>query len=451
MTFLSPDTVNRRYGRHLPGLRLLNVLDAAIPVTKLAVDVMAQERTPLPLLDEFVLRFVNGGIRDIAGLAAVLGLEQEQVLAGAALQIDQNTLRNRGFGELELTELGREVVTDAEAVRPVLTQLPVVFDRILWRITEYSEVDLIKKKDAEEAGMVLLPAKQNTRVALEEVTVDQLNKLIGSQKRGVRSMDVLRVRRIASQNQFRYLPVQLLVYGNPNTGDMGLELCIDGALSQEHESSLSGDAADKLGISIAEPASRPMLSAELEAQRVSHDEVENLKTAESPGTGTAGVRRVDELLVRSLSVFEHREYLEQGLTSSVKRLLIISPWIRNAIVNTDFLAKLERRLKSGVEVHIGYGIGRDDKDSDSQALDRLANLANRYQDNFRLVRLRNSHAKILIFDNVWINTSFNWLSFKGDPDRTMRMEEGTLVQIPAQVDMMYEKYVRVLSEDAARP
>jgi hypothetical protein len=40
---------------------------------------------------------------------------------------------------------------------------------------------------------------------------------------------------------------------------------------------------------------------------------------------------------------------------------------------------------------------------------------------------------VLIFDDKWISTSFNWVSFKGDPDRTCRMDEGTLVRIPGQV------------------
>jgi hypothetical protein len=67
------------------------------------------------------------------------------------------------------------------------------------------------------------------------------------------------------------------------------------------------------------------------------------------------------------------------------------------------------------------------------------------------VRLENSHAKILIFDDVWINTSFNWLSFRGDPNRTFRMEEGTLVQIPEQVDKAFQHYVEVLDRKGADP
>ncbi len=48
----------------------------------------------------------------------------------------------------------------------------------------------------------------------------------------------------------------------------------------------------------------------------------------------------------------------------------------------------------------------------------------------------------------WINTSFNWVSFRGDPNRTFRMEEGTLVQIPSEVDKAYKQYVEVLETDA---
>ncbi|HEY6790814.1 MAG TPA: hypothetical protein VI365_26250 [Trebonia sp.] len=48
-----------------------------------------------------------------------------------------------------------------------------------------------------------------------------------------------------------------------------------------------------------------------------------------------------------------------------------------------------------------------------------------------------------------INTSFNWLSFRGDSDRTYRMEEGTLVAIPGRVDKEYAHY-RALIEQQAR-
>jgi hypothetical protein len=79
------------------------------------------------------------------------------------------------------------------------------------------------------------------------------------------------------------------------------------------------------------------------------------------------------------------------------------------------------------------------------ALNRLNNLATRYG-RFTFARVKNTHAKILIFDEIWVSTSFNWLSFRGDSDRTYRMEEGTLVSIPARVDKEYARYRALIDE-----
>lgn len=135
----------------------------------------------------------------------------------------------------------------------------------------------------------------------------------------------------------------------------------------------------------------------------------------------------------------------EALQSAAERLLIISPWVRRAVVTTDFLSKIEQRLRAGATVTIAHGYGEDDSGSDADALRRLTNLADRY-DKFTFVRVKNTHAKILIFDQNWVSTSFNWLSFKGDPERTYRMEEGTLVAIPSRVDSEYSRYLELIDE-----
>lgn len=149
--------------------------------------------------------------------------------------------------------------------------------------------------------------------------------------------------------------------------------------------------------------------------------------------------------VRSVSVFEHADLLNDALESAKRRLLLVSPWVRRAVVNAEFLRKLEQRIRAGVAVTIAHGIGEDDRGSDAGALRKLAALASRYG-NFDLVRLANSHAKILIVDDVWVSTSFNWLSFRGDPDRTYRMEEGTLVAVPDRVEKEYARYIAMVAD-----
>ncbi|MEU6495743.1 hypothetical protein [Streptomyces sp. NPDC046984] len=47
---------------------------------------------------------------------------------------------------------------------------------------------------------------------------------------------------------------------------------------------------------------------------------------------------------------------------------------------------------------------------------------------------------------IWVTTSFNWLSFKGDPNRTHRMEEGSLVRNHQITDAQYTRYLKLIDE-----
>lgn len=457
MTLTASEQIRRRFGNQRPGLELLGLVEAALPVTVLRLDVLAQERKQLPLLDEFIIRFVHEGVEDIDDLAELLGLEHEQVLKATAEQVSEGNIR-RSAGRLALTVQGLEAARSLAAIQPVLKQLPVPFDRVTWSIENYAQISLLRKRDAADRGYLILPAKKHARVDPTELTVERFNQILRSRDDRNRLIEIIRIRKIASQNQHLYLPVELLVYGNPESGEVELGLCIDGDLQTTHGLELAAiDAVSKLGIQVGQPEPRPRLGPDLEKVRVSAEQVEILgqgsKTSpqgpEDAGPpNTESPQRVSEIPVRSVSVFEHPSHLSAALDSAKKRLLIISPWVKGGVVNTDFVAKLERRLRAGVDVHLGHGIGPDDSDSDEWALRKLHNLAKRYEGKFKLVRLKNTHAKILIYDGIWINTSFNWLSFKGDPNRTFRMEEGTLVQIASEVDTAYEQYVRILQQDA---
>lgn len=453
MSLTSADMLRRRFGDHRPGLQLISVVDAALPVTMLRVDVLAQERKPLPLLEEFILRFVHAGVGDIDEIAALLGLQRDQVVSTVADQISSNNLTKNWSGQLGLTALGLEAARDAAAVQPVLTQLNVPFDRLVWNAQNYTRSNLIKKRDAQDAGLELLPAKKSSRVDLNDLAVERFNELVESRDDRTRQVEVLRIRKIASQNLHLHMPAQLLVYGDPDSGEVDLGLCIDGDLQPAHGLELAAvDAVARLGITVARPNPRPTLSPELEAQRVASDQIEILRASgdSSEAEPDESPRRIEDIAVRSVDVHEHPQLLAEALRSTRTRLLIIAPWVKGAVVNTDFLAALERRLRAGVEVHVGHGYGPDDSGSDEFALRKLNNLAARYE-NLRIVRLQNTHAKILIFDDQWITTSFNWLSFRGDPNRTYRMEEGTLVQIKSEVDKAFARYVAALDADGVDP
>ena len=121
----------------------------------------------------------------------------------------------------------------------------------------------------------------------------------------------------------------------------------------------------------------------------------------------------------------------------------MSPWIRTSVVDRQFLDLLEGALSRGVQVDIAYGLDDENRPSgsDQGALDSLHRLGQKYQ-LLRIHHLGDTHAKILVCDHKYVVvTSFNWLSFKGDPVMPFRDERGVMVLIADKVDEVYDSYL----------
>lgn len=438
--------MQRRFGDLRPGMTLLAVENAGLPITIVGADVLAQERLPLPIVEQFVLRLVGAGVSSVSDVSEMLGIGEDLVLDATATQVSEGNIANRRSDSLALTPMGSETALTLASTRPVLKPLPVVFDRLTWRMTDYRKHSLVQKKEAQELGLLLLPAAHKSRIGLDDITAEGINALLRAKGDRESQIEVLRVRKV-SPNTHRYLPVQLLVYGDAAREEVALAVCIDDELSAAHTGALDAIAAvEKLGLSFEPPSARPVLDHDLEEKRLSVEDVDRILTSAPAEIEASGPDQLDQFEVRAVSVFEHPDLLTEALESARSRILLIAPWVRDAVVTTEFLGRLEGRLKAGVKVSIAHGYGKDDSGSSERALARLANLQKRYKDRFDLARLSDNHAKILIFDDVWINTSFNWLSFRGDPERTYRMEEGTLVRIPERVEGAYERYLQMIED-----
>jgi phosphatidylserine/phosphatidylglycerophosphate/cardiolipin synthase-like enzyme len=64
-------------------------------------------------------------------------------------------------------------------------------------------------------------------------------------------------------------------------------------------------------------------------------------------------------VVWNVNGLEHADILAEALSTARHRLLIISPFAANAVVNRDFIAKLKQGLRTGVEITIACGYGGD--------------------------------------------------------------------------------------------
>lgn len=434
----SNEALYREFANARPGHRLVAVEPAAFPVTVVNATVLAQERKPLPAVEEFTLRCVLAGRRSISAVAEMLGLEVTIVesavvslAAAGALHYDSSAHR------LSITPSGTAIAREHGSVRPVERSFKTPFDRMTWAVTDYGQEDLLKKSVAKEEGRILLPATQTRKVVVDDIDVRYLNRVLADTAGARDAMEILRVLRV-QYSTYLYMKCSLLVFQS-DSGDLEFGVIVDGKPSSVHDIALvkaggPGEIAVSSQRETAPPAALPedVTSAAEETDHAS-------PPLEAVSTSS------DKTLIRSIDMYEHRILLDEALSTAAKRILLVSPWVKSAVVNTDFMGALERALRRGVQVDIAHGIGEDDRGSDSFALSRLANLQRRYPDELRVTRHPNTHAKILIFDDVWVATSFNWLSFRGDADRTYRMEEGTLVRSRVHADREYLKYKELLS------
>ena len=125
------------------------------------------------------------------------------------------------------------------------------------------------------------------------------------------------------------------------------------------------------------------------------------------------------------------------MTNSQRRLLIISPWITRSVVDNQLVHNIEQLAKTA-DVTIFWGFG-DNTKTDTRALNDLHAAALRSK-RLAIVKVADTYAKVLVSDNYYIKTSFNWLSFRGDRSMKYHQEEGDLND-EVLADGAYDRYM----------
>lgn len=486
---MTPEEIARRFSRRA-GFRLAAYRQAALPVFRLTLRVLTLVRKPLPAIHEFTLRAMEVGLERPEDVSGFLGLEQEIVNASIFSLMESESIvigaiPGSRTQRLVLTEKGKLVLAEASLIVPEEMHVRVDVDG-LTRSLALPEEGKIRPKGVEEAGLLELPAHPQRKPRVDEIRLPELQSLLKERGgwgdgdgAGRDIIAVLEVER--SEHVFRD-DVLLLVYRAVDGDETQFALVVDGHLSDQHEVAF-GKAnqarqfkfvPDRLGS--LEPELKKVLSEEIlgradsseqatnlhlqiqETQRQVEEISSRLHSADSPTERTrlraelAAVEgkaaklqaTLDAMPVRQVEVFDHSQYLREALETSRTRVMIISPWIKGMVVNETFLRLLEAALGRGVNVYIGYGLegeGRRETDLDREAVRKLGELAQRFG-SLRFIYFGDTHAKVLVCDDRFvITTSFNWLSFLGDPERTYRDERGMYVGIPDEVERVFNSYL----------
>jgi hypothetical protein len=442
-----------RYADFKPGFRLLAVEEAAIPFHSVTASVLLQQRKPIAPINEYVLRCIHEGINDPKQISDFLGIGPE-ILNNSITKLWQSDLvevaNANGDLNVRLTSEGKISLDELEEFVPVAQDIWFTFNRLIWKAVPVSMNKLLDQKTVDDEGYIKVKPLKKVRPGVVDFPTKELNQAVkASMGIEMSDIDVLVVKGV-ERLETKYLFCSLLVYESTDRSDHVIEVVIDGRINEEMGSAIDNlGGSNYLGMKFEIPAIEVKSESDLIDLTISkfNSPVVSLEDVTSLRKKLAGVAEADqlaesvearesstdpvaqglsELEIRFIDTVEHRPFLDQAIAEAESRLLITSPWVRNSVVRHDLMKSLYTAANRGVKIHIGYGISPDAEDCDAWAIEQLEKLASNYN-NVVVACLGSTHAKILIWDDNSISGSFNWLSFRGDKDRTYRQEHSVLV------------------------
>lgn len=484
--------VARRFARQRPGYELVSYREVALPLFRCEVSAMVAELKPIAPVQEFVLRAIAGGLRRHDEIAGLLGLE-EDIARGAVVQLmrdDEVALLEEAPGPsnghgLALTAKGRRTAAEMVQSRLVETEMSVYVDgltRDVVAVVGARKMAAFRASDAKTRGLPTINAHPRRPPKLSEIQDSELNAVLMEETKGRHAKhQVVGISELRRAKRYAR-PGIALAYRSDDTGEVQVSLLVDGAFSEKHDEAFGRSlklssirimddnwvpfesvVEESLGPKVIAQAAAPSVTEDLIARsRQAVDEQRELRQVietahaaevaelrrqldEAAQRERALMAKFEGLSVRHVPVHAHPEYLRRALKESKERVLIISPWIRAAVVDSTLLALFEDAASRGVKVLVGYGIPErrnesPPNDADKEAERKLQALARQYR-SMHVLKLGDTHAKVLISDSSWaIVTSFNWLSFKGSRKLEFRDERGMYVGLHDKVDELFNEY-----------
>ena len=413
-----------RYASVHQHLELVAIENIAIPVTKLDIDVLGQQIDNILPTTEYLLRFIDLGINTIEGLSEALGFSESLIMDLLALEETAGNIRFSGTPiEISIRPQGRETLLTRLAETPKSTTKQVIFDNSKWQISSWPLNNFETKSSLDKLKIIYYELDKTRKHTIGQADLDilQINRVLEKQNRRAK-FEVHHIHRVLKR-RYGFKLAKIMIFYHEN-GESDFIIVIDDERSMEHESILrSVGGLESLGIDF---------------EKVGKSETQaTLMALSSPLEPSAAIEDGGPI-----GPYEHAPLLEEALETTSKRLLIMSPWVNERVVNAIFLGKIESLLMRNIKVVIAWGFGTDRQSeavkSSKRPLEALFRLAEKYPKNFQFIKLNESHAKVLIYDDVYIATSFNWLSFMGDKRRKYRTEIGEMRTNPSVVQKRFD-------------
>lgn len=471
----------KKKANSVPNSTLVKYYEAGIPQWHMESILTMLRPKKLSVLQEFILKFISSGIDDVSDICNFLGVNTSAINNAVAL-LQKNSLITVDifYSKLKLTDKGEEALKEATTIVPEDIEYALYVDGLIGNVyldtrKLYSPKEL-RNFEIKPINTTVEKPTLDTLIYEEVKRAMNLFKKNHAYEQDKLEGELQEVSRVV-KTYVEYKKVYVLVFINNKSEDIEFQV-YDGttrnddysiALQKQYNNNTrvldfdSKESTDEesdnslisvLPQEIIESAKSfsykdstlereiSNLTTQLDAIKDNSDDDEEQKES-----ATERIRflekKIDEMknerkgADRILSTYDHRPLLIDALENAQNTVVIVSPWIKSGGLNNEILGCIERALQKKTQVIIGYGISKKE-DSDKWILQRLSDIQNKwYGKNLHLIKLSNTHEKVLIKDNEYmVITSFNWLSFKGDPNKGFRQETGYYTESKDAIEQM---------------
>jgi hypothetical protein len=478
----SPEVVER-LAKGLPGYTRLATFGAALPFYECTLEIRLLRRQDLSTVEQICLECVVHRFDSTQEIEAILGLSQAMVADAIGNLIEADLIDPLWDGESDarfrLTDRGSTALADQCYFEPETVRFRVLFDALKGELTPTGALQYINEVDVEQSGLHSLPARMYAP-DVGDLSAQELATVIKETQKNepgrVPEGDLYDI--VAVERSSRtYLPCVIIAFAAEDQSGVALrvleretrrtdyEEILEAMLARDREVLPLQARVDEVPIPVPvsewiEEATRRENEAADAARRLADTRVEVARVTASQPVGDTQTRSTREQLtalearlqelqaeleekmlqirsVRRIDTSEHRPLLERAFKEARRRVIIMSPWLNRMAVTDPLIEKMRAALRRGVHIVIGWGYP-ESKDSDKhqrseRTLRHLRNLASdrALKGKLDLVEHGNTHKKVLIVDDQYmVVTSFNWLSYRGDPELGIRDEVGVYMELP---------------------
>ncbi len=492
-------------GKHafdFPGYRLADCYEAAFPSYAIQLQVLMQVKRRLPVLEEFILKTADAGMTKVADIAGVLGIEHSTVEAG----LDQLQRRDYVYFKASqeasksipvlITNKGRSALKELFLAEPEPSNYPVCMDALTGLL--YRWQPLAQPRDIRELEIHQIPTYIPTP-KLEQIDFLSLKHLVTDAQRDLPPLtekrelvDILEIEKVWTA----YRRMRVLQYVRESDGSILVQVFDRSDRSIEHEAALINMESKKLRALRTVTQSQvpetnpddfrvidakrleaarqiaiesPKIKKEIEAKVQILEQAKNLQSSELAQDRREATFQIDQMneqianlearlkemesqagTTEVLQMYEHRPKLIEALRIAKKQVIIVSPWLNADAVDYDLRQEMGKALQRSVDISIAYGFG-EESSAEKKTVKKLQELGQRKKGKLNLYRVGDLHSKVLICDQEFmVLTSFNWLSFAGDPLRGTRFEDGMLTRDKNAIAEKTREWVGRMAEVAAK-